>query len=134
MRFTDNFVAMMQIRYGDNFRVVTDIDSQCLLTMVVPISVQLLVENALQHNVVSDRHPLTVTIETVSRTDSDGRQMFGIKVSNPLQPKSDVDSDSHGSIGLSNLSERCRLIFHRDIEIVRTDTDFSVEIPLSKND
>lgn len=134
MGFTDNFIAMMQIRYGDNFRVVTNIAPQCLSALVVPISVQLLVENALQHNVVSDRHPLTVTIETVDHIDSDGRQFFGIRVSNPLQPKSDMDSDSHGSIGLSNLSERCRLIFHRDIEIVQTDTDFSVEIPLSKND
>ena len=130
MRFTDNFIAMMQIRYGDNFRVVANIAQEYLSAMVVPISVQLLVENALQHNVVSDRHPLTVTVETVSRRDSDGRQISSIRVSNPLQPKSDVDSDPHGSIGLSNLSERCRLIFRRDIEIVRTDTDFSVEIPL----
>ena len=107
MRFTDNFIAMMQIRYGNNLRVVN-----------------------LQHNVVSDRHPLTVTIKTVSRSGEDGGSRLGIMVSNPLQPRSDADDSAHGSIGLSNLSQRCQLVLHRDIDIRQTDTAFEVEIPL----
>jgi len=130
MRFTDNFIAMMQIRYGDNLHVETHIDPHYLSAMVVPISVQLLVENALQHNVVSDRHPLSVTIVAGSRTSEDkGTEAF-IMVSNPLQPRNDNDEDTHGSIGLNNLSQRCRLVLHRDIDIRQTDTAFEVEIPI----
>ena len=136
MRFTDNFIAMMQIRYGNNLRVDKHIDEQYLSAMVVPISVQLLVENALQHNVVSDRHPLMVTIETVSRVDEqcvagdNQRAQAYIRVSNPLQPRNDTDDNAHGSIGLSNLSQRCQLVLHRDIDIRQTDTSFEVEIPI----
>jgi sensor histidine kinase YesM len=130
MRFTDNFIAMMQIRYGDNLRVEKHIQEQCLSAMVVPISVQLLVENALQHNVVSDRYPLTVTITTVCRSGEDGSELLGIMVSNPLQPRSDAEEGAHGSIGLNNLSQRCQLVLHRDIVIRQTDTVFEVEIPV----
>ena len=130
MRFTDNFIAMMQIRYGNNLRVDKHIEEKYLSAMVVPISVQLLVENALQHNVVSDRHPLTVTIKTVSGSGEDGSGRLGIMVSNPLQPRSDADDSAHGSIGLSNLSQRCQLVLHRDIDIRQTGTAFEVEIPL----
>ena len=130
MRFTDNFIAMMQIRYGNNLRVDKHIQKQYLSAKVVPISVQLLVENALQHNVVSDRHPLTVTVKTVCRSGEDGSDRLGIMVSNPLQPRSDTDDKAHGSIGLSNLSQRCQLVLHRVIDIRRTDTAFEVEIPI----
>ena len=130
MRFTDNFIAMMQIRYGNNLRVVKHIEAQYLSAQVVPISVQLLVENALQHNVVSDRHPLTVTVKTVCRSGEDGSRQLGIIVSNPLQPRSDTDDSAHGSIGLSNLSQRCQLVLHRDIAIRQTATAFEVEIPV----
>lgn len=130
MRFTNNFIAMMQLRYGNGFKVSTHIDPQCLSANVVPISVQLLVENALQHNIVSDRHPLTVTIATRTTTAPDGHTLHSLCVSNPLQPKDGPDHGHHGSIGLTNLSERCRLVLRRDISISQTDTTFSVEIPL----
>jgi LytS/YehU family sensor histidine kinase len=132
MRFTDNFIAMMQIRYGNNLRVVKHIEAQYLSAQVVPISVQLLVENALQHNVVSDRHPLSVTIKTVCGSGENGSRQLGIMVSNPLQPRSDTDDNDHGSIGLSNLSQRCQLVLHRDIAIRQTATAFEVEIPLER--
>lgn len=133
MHFTDNFIAMMQLRYGSGLRVSTQVDPRCLSAWVVPISVQLLVENALQHNIASDRHPLAVSITTVERpnpTGSDKPVCYSLRVSNPLQPKPDSGPDSHGSIGLSNLSERCRLILHRDIVISQTSDTFSVEIPI----
>lgn len=133
LRFTDNFIAMMQLRYGAGFRVHKQVDPDFLSDCVVPISAQLLVENALQHNIVSDRHPLTVTITTRRSSPAEGRPLHWLCVSNPLQPKDAPDPGHHGSIGLSNLRERCRLVLHRDISISQSDNTFRVEIPLVPN-
>lgn len=129
LAFTDNFIAMMQIRYGDSFGVVRHVDPKCLGAQVVPISVQLLVENALQHNVASRNHPLRVTIEAGYGTGQD--KSLCLTVRNPLQPKGDWEPDQHGSIGLKNLSGRCMLTMHRDIAIRQRDGWFEVEIPLA---
>ncbi len=126
MRFTDNFIAMMRIRYGDSFQVETRINPACFSTQIVPISIQLLVENALQHNIVSKNHPLTVTIASAMADEKN----LCLVVSNPLQPKNDSHTDPHGSIGLRNLSQRCQLTLHRDIVIRQTHDTFTVQIPL----
>lgn len=123
LAFTQDYTQLMQIRYGDNLKVEQHIDSQCLTSYVVPISLQLLMENAIKHNVVSDRHPLIITIETTPRNT--------LRVSNLCQPK-DADNSSVG-VGLANLSNRYQLLFHQDISISNDANLFSVEIPLISN-
>lgn len=121
LAFADNYIAMMQIRHGDNFRVERHIDPACLNHLVVPISVQLLLENAIKHNVVSDRYPLTVTLRNTDH--------HTLLISNPIHAKCDPDSQSSG-IGLANLSQRYQLLFHKDILVSSAEGTFSVEIPL----
>lgn len=122
MAFVDTYCDMMQIRYGKNLVVVRCIDPAALQCQVPPISVQLLVENAIKHNVISDRHPLTITIET------DGDLL---RVSNPLQPKLDEQESSTSShIGLDNLNQRYKMLFQKEIHIQQTPTTFTVELPL----
>lgn len=122
LNFANAYIYMMKIRYGDCLSVEINIDDECLDWLVVPISLQLLIENAVKHNVVSDRHPLLISIESTDHAT--------LRISNPLHPK-DGDTESEG-VGLSNLDQRCQLVFHESIAIQRTDTHFIVEIPLSK--
>ena len=123
LAFVDTYCDMMQIRYGGNLRIIRRIDPALLQHRVPPISVQLLVENAIKHNVVSDRHPLTITIETIGGST--------LRVSNTLQLKQD-EQDGAGSlhVGLDNLNQRYKLLFHQEINIQQTETDFVVELPL----
>lgn len=123
IRFADSYCQMMQIRYGDNLSIVKRIDSQYLNYSIVPISIQLLVENAIKHNVISDRHPLTVTIETTPDAT--------LRVSNILQPKQ--ESSQGNGLGLANLDKRCELYCGRKISISNGNNTFSVEIPLMKS-
>lgn len=120
LAFVDSYCQMMQIRYGDNLRIVKQIDPRYLHWQILPISLQQLVENAIKHNVISDRHPLTITLETT------GRGTF--LVTNPIQNKKEP-ADGTG-LGLVNLSKRYSLICHREIVIADTGNIFTVEVPL----
>ena len=121
LEFTHNYISMMQMRYGDgSLQVLEDIDPAMLQRHLPPISLQLLVENALKHNVATRRRPLVIRIASTTR----GTML----VANAKQPK--ASSDTGSGIGLANLSGRYNVLFHRDIEITDTDTEFTVEIPL----
>ena len=117
LHFADAYLNMMNIRYGNNLKVVCHLDG--VEGYVVPISVQQLIENALKHNVVSDKHPLEIRLETTG----DGT----LRVSNRICPKEVVDSEG---VGLSNLDKRYELIAGEHISINSDNEQFVVEIPL----
>lgn len=119
MQFTRGYVEMMQVRYGESLGLEVNLEPDTLRRSVPPISVQLLVENAIKHNVVTQRHPMTITIEC------EGDRL---RVRNPRQPK--TDSGPHSGIGLDNLSQRCRLLTGRDIKVTSSDKYFEVDMPL----
>ena len=119
LEFAHNYLNMMQIRYGNTLHVEEHVEPSALNLNLPPISLQLLLENVIKHNVVSQRHPLTITI--ASGTAS-------ITVCNTKQPKQDA-GESHG-IGLANLAERYRMLAGREITIVDNEDKFAVELPL----
>lgn len=124
LAFCRSYMEMMQTRYGhDALRIEERIDPALLGCQLPAISIQLLVENAIKHNVITPRRPLTVTI--VSAGES-------LTVSNPKQPKEDESHPDVG-LGLPNLSQRYRLLTGRDITIRDDGQTFSVEIPLIKS-
>ena len=77
------------------------------------------IENAVKHNEISNRKPLTIHITT----DDNGN----LSISNDIQPKWTATSGT--GIGLANLAKRYRLLFKRDIQITE-DKEFTVCIPL----
>jgi LytS/YehU family sensor histidine kinase len=118
--FTEAFCNLMRIRYGQSLIIECRINSRYRSRLIMPLSLQTLVENAIKHNTVSNRYPLTITIET---TDNGT-----IRVSNKIQPKSE-DTSGEG-IGLENMNERYKLMYQQEITISATDGIFCVEIPL----
>ena len=86
----------------------------------MPVSIQMLVENALKHNVASRKDPLFITIHYEG--------MDKLVVRNNLQMKSLYGKSS--KIGLKNLNERCKLILDREIEIMEAADEFVVKVPL----
>jgi LytS/YehU family sensor histidine kinase len=110
----------MQIRYGDCLRFEYHIDPRFYSYSIIPLSLQILVENAIKHNVVTAKQPLTVTFST--------GENGAICVSNPIQLKKEAEAGE--GIGLVNLSERYRLMWQQEIIISRNDGVFNVEIYL----
>jgi hypothetical protein len=120
LKFTMAYCHLMQIRYGDNLQFVQKVNEKYYPYSIVPLSLQTLVENAIKHNVVSNRQPLTITFFTSENAT--------ITVSNQIQPKKDVEKGEN--IGLSNLAERYRLLWKKEIAVRTAGGVFEVEIPL----
>ncbi|MDR2036862.1 MAG: histidine kinase [Bacteroidales bacterium] len=120
--FTMSYIYLMKIRYNDSLQLITNIDDLYLDYYILPCGLQLLIENAIKHNIVSNKYPLEVTIET-SGHDT-------ILVRNNIRRKPEVEAGS--GVGLANLNERYRLLFRKEIIIKDMDGIFSVEVPLIK--
>ncbi|MDR2146148.1 MAG: histidine kinase [Tannerella sp.] len=117
--FVKSYAHLMKIRYGDNLSIQYNIDKKYCDFLIMPISLQLLIENAVKHNIINDKLPLTIFIET---TENDT-----IKVSNTIQPK--INAETGEGVGLANLVERYNLLFHKEVLITQNGV-FGVEIPL----
>lgn len=120
LKFTRSYNGLMQLRYDDSLVFKFDIDDRLLNYMIVPLSIQTLVENAIKHNVISSDQPFVVSIKV-------GPEPV-VVVSNEIRPKKTEQSGS--GIGLSNLAERFRLKLGKEIAISNTDGVFTVTLPL----
>ena len=123
LEFAKSYLYLMCIRYFDGLKVVWHIDDKYLDYYVIPSGLQILVENAIKHNIASAKTPLTISINT--KEDK-------IVVENKLQLREQSTSSSTG-VGLDNLMEQYRLVFGKDIDIVSKDGQFSVSLPLIKS-
>lgn len=122
LKFTRSYCNLMQIRYGKNLLFDIHINEKYKSYNIIPLSVQVLVENAIKHNIISSKQPLSIIITT---TENDK-----LRVLNPIQIKRQLEPG--GRIGLANLSERYHLKWQKEIEISNTENFFEVKIPLIK--
>lgn len=116
--FLDSYIYLNQVRFGDNLIVQKNVAAELMDKSVVPKGLQILIENAIKHNVISKANPLTISIVANGE---------GVTVQNNLQLKNSVESTG---IGLSNLFARySALNHHRTVEISNEDNYFTVFLP-----
>ncbi|MDL2276967.1 histidine kinase [Parabacteroides sp. OttesenSCG-928-G07] len=119
MEFVNAYSFLLKMRYEDNLIFDIHINEEAESKLLPPISIQLLIENAVKHNEISSRNPLCIKIH------SEGEMLV---VSNALQPKL---TPSRGTgIGLANLSKRYMLLFKKEIVVQEENGYFSVMLPL----
>ena len=119
-----SYCLMMKIRYGDNLLFDHHIDHEKYDNYsVLPLSIQGLMENAIKHNVISSKQPLTIHV----MTDDDNHLI----ISNKIQEQFGKEEGS--GIGLANLSERYRIKWNENVEIFNDGKIFSVTLPLKSN-
>lgn len=119
MQFAESYAFLMKIRYGEKLSIQYNIDKKYNDYFIMPMTLQLLIENAIKHNVINSDEPLTIHIETTENNT--------VKVNNAIQPK--ITSESGKGIGLANLIERYKLLFDKEV-IITQNGIFTVEIPL----
>ncbi|UOQ52549.1 sensor histidine kinase [Hymenobacter cellulosivorans] len=123
LAFVETYVALQKTRFRDNLQVNQQIPAPLLARQVAPLSVQLLVENALKHNVVSREHPLDIHI---SADEASGY----LVVQNTFRPRAAGLGPSTG-LGLQNTRHRYELLqAPRPVRIEATDAAFTVYLPL----
>jgi sensor histidine kinase YesM len=116
--FCESYLHLEKIRYGDKLRVQAgNLPTQ---KWVAPLSVQMLLENALKHNIISQEDPLTV--EVYAEADY-------LVVANTLQPRNIVRGST--ATGLQNIRERYHFLDPiRPVHIDSGEGKFTVKIPL----
>lgn len=118
LKFVESYLFLQQIRFGDKLKVENSLSGvECLIP---PLALQLLTENAIKHNVISEDDPLTIKMF---------KQGNSIVVENNLQKKVLVTERSTG-IGLDNISKRYEFLGKQKIEIEETAIAFIVKLPL----
>ena len=116
LAFLESYVFLEKIRFEDTLFIEIDEYDLYGTRLIIPVSLQLLVENAIKHNIATLKNPLIIRI---GFTDE------GIMVSNNLQLRSSVD---RGGVGLGNLEKQYAL-YDKAIDIVESTTEFVVRVP-----
>lgn len=118
IEFVTNYFELQKERNGNKIELNVNIPDIGKYE-IIPVSLQILVENSLKHNSVSKNSPLKINIY--------GEDMF-VAVSNNIQRKNSM-GNSYGT-GLANLKERVKLITGREMVVTQENNEFIVKIPI----
>ncbi|MFO7613706.1 MAG: histidine kinase [Bacteroidales bacterium] len=116
--FISSFTFLLQIRFRDMIHFNFEISQAARIKRLAPMTLQLLVENAVKHNVVSMKKPLTIVI--FANEDY-------LTVSNNLQVKGKTGGTG---VGLKNIASRYAFLTDREVVIEKDDRHFTVKVPL----
>ena len=117
--FTTKYIGLLQERFPEGMVFEIDIDEAKRDLYVVPCALQLLVENATKHNIVSSETPLHISISC--------DEQF-ITVRNNLQMRVHGQPSTH--LGLENIRRQYLDITSKDICVEKTDNEFIVKLPI----
>ena len=119
LHFAEAYYSLLQNRFEDSIRMNVSVEEEALDLLLPPLSLQLLLENAVKHNATLQEDPLCISIE-----NRDGY----LVVSNSLHAKnSPVLSDK---VGLKNISAKYELLNQPGILVEKTASHFIVKLPL----
>ena len=121
LKFVEAYSYLFKIRYADKLFFDIDIEEKYRTWTLPALSLQPLIGNAVKHNTITRSKPFHISIRT---------ENGWLVVANPKVPK--LEPEPSTGIGLENLRNRWHLITGRDIEIIDTDKEFVVRMPLQK--
>lgn len=124
VKFINSYYQLLKTRYGDGLNMNIEIDKRYYPYLLPSLSLQLLVENAVKHNIVSKQQPLVVEIFTAA-----GNKMV---VNNNLQKKQQKEKSTN--IGLNNIRSKYALMKQKGFQVVEGEKNFMVVLPLIWND
>lgn len=119
LQFIDSFIFLHKVRIGEALEYSVHISDEALQKKIPPLTLQILIENAIKHNVANEENVLKISIE------SDGVNTLIVR--NNLQLIKNADSTY---TGLSNLKKRFELLHKTGFTYVEKEENFVVTIPL----
>ncbi|MFD2574344.1 two-component regulator propeller domain-containing protein [Spirosoma soli] len=119
LAFVHNYIALQKSRFEDALQINIDVPSEYLTRLIVPVTIQNLLENAIKHNTIDEDSPLVINIYP---------EEDYLCVVNNLQKKSFVETSNKQ--GLASLKSMYHYLSRRDIDVIETDTQFIVKVPL----
>jgi sensor histidine kinase YesM len=117
--FAKSYIFLHRVRIGGYISIESNIDNECHHISIPPLTLQLLIENVIKHNVISENNPMKISIHLLNDY---------LIVTNTLNEK---NVKASLGTGLSNLSNRCELIMRKKIIIEKNENQFIVKIPVA---
>jgi sensor histidine kinase YesM len=122
LSFIHSFLHLLKTRFGSGLEEEIVVDDKFLNYQLPPLTLQMLVENAVKHNVIATAKPLKLCIHTTE----EGK----LVVKNNLQKK--TQQVPSGKVGLANIISRYKLLKQPDVMVNETEDEFIVSVPLIK--
>ena len=119
LRFAKTYMELLKMRFEDALTYDIPEKSSNPDYKIIPLSLQLLLENTIKHNAVSEENPLKVEIK-----EDNGY----LVVTNNYNPKTSLDKGT--KVGLKNIEDRYKLITLKRVAIENTGKEFRVALPL----
>jgi LytS/YehU family sensor histidine kinase len=118
LQFVDSYQYLLQTRFGEKFQCTIEVSEDLLQTKIPPLTLQMLLENAVKHNVLSEQDPLLIEVKSTSK-------YISVKNNITKKPK----KVSSFQIGLKNINARY-LLLHEEGIAVTNGENFQVKIPV----
>ena len=119
LEFISHYIFLLKTRFGNGIEFQIGLPEQEKEKEFVPVTLQILIENALKHNVVSNEAPLIISISVDDKY---------LDIVNSINKKTQVESSNKQ--GLENLKSLYQYLTDKPIDIIETDSLFQVRIPL----
>lgn len=121
LKFIESFTFLLKTRFENRVEFILDLQPK-ENDYIVPMALQLLIENCIKHNEALSSNPLKIVVK------SEGNRLI---TTNNLQRKKHQEAST--KIGLSNLKERYAYFGETEIIVSETENEFSVSIPILKS-
>ena len=120
LEFLQSYTFLLQIRFKNKFEVQVDLEKAVIeRSKIPPLTLQLLIENAVKHNCMSEREPLVIRI---------GREGNQISVRNKFRPRGEEVGST--GVGLQNIANRYALLTDRPVWAGEQEDEFVVRVPV----
>ncbi len=121
LKFLESYLFLQSIRYGNKLAVEVSLPNHAHM-QVAPLALQMLMENAIKHNVVSEADPLRIKLYSENGF---------LVVENNLQKKPVYGEPSSG-VGLENIRKRYEFLSSQKVEVIADAQSFRVKLPVLK--
>lgn len=122
LNFINNYFHLLKVRFGEGIELNYQIQDSCLDYLLPPLTLQLLIENAVKHNAILSTSPLVISIYT--------DEADNLIIVNNLQKKTSTITSN--KLGLQNIMTKYKLLGQKDVLVKQTNSLFQVIIPLIK--
>lgn len=120
LEFIRPYIFLLEKRFPEALKFDIRIDAHAGRLHIIPVAIQMIIENAIKHNIASRSKPLCISLES--------NEMGILSIKNNLQPRHSIESSTQ--IGLKNIQKRYELVSGRDVIITSNDAVYEVQLPL----
>lgn len=118
LKFLESYLFLQHIRFGDNLKVKVSLNGT--QSAVAPLALQMLIENAIKHNIISEQSPLTIELFP---------QKSFLVVENSIHKKATLQDSSPG-LGLENIRMRYEFLSKEKVQMDESNGKFTVKLPI----